>query len=216
MAPDAPKRILVAGASGRLGSRIVREALAQGHAVTALSRSPEAMGISHPALTLAAVDVRDEVAIARVVPAHDAVISALGFRRAAETADVLEVGIRHLMEGMRQGGVARLMAVASAGILQLDDHRLRCERPGYPEAFRAGAQRHLRVWEMLAASTLDWTLVCPPELVEGDRLQPLSVRADALPEGPLRVSMEALARWMIASLDDPAWHARRVGVLSPG
>jgi putative NADH-flavin reductase len=213
--PDAPKRILVAGASGRLGSRIVGEALAQGHAVTALSRSPGALGMRHPALTLAALDVRDEAAIAQVVPGHDVVISALGFRRAAETADVLEVGIRHLMEGMQWGGVKRLMAVASAGILQLDAHRLRCERPGYPEAFRAGAMRHLRVWELLAASELDWTLVCPPELVEGDRLESLSVQADALPEGPLRVSMEALARWMIDALDDAAWHARRVGMLSP-
>jgi putative NADH-flavin reductase len=213
--PDAPKRILVAGASGRLGSRIVLEALAQGHAVTALSRSPQALGVSHPALTLAPLDIRDAAAVAAVVPGHDAVISALGYRRSAESADVLELGIRHLMAGMRRGGMTRLMAIASAGILQLDAQRLRCERPGYPEAFRAGAERHLRVWELLAASELEWTLVCPPELVEGDRMQPVSVRADALPEGPLRVSMEALARWLIASLDDAAWHGRRVGVLTP-
>ncbi len=212
---NAPQRILIAGASGRLGSRIVREALLQGHAVTALSRSPQALDISHPLLTLASIDVRDAAAVSEAVAGHDAVISALGYRRSAETADVLELGIRHLVEGMRHGGLTRLMAIASAGILQLDAQRLRCERPGYPEAFRAGAERHLRVWELLAASELEWTLVCPPELVEGDRMQPLSVRADVLPEGPLRVSMEALARWMIASLDDAAWHGRRVGVLSP-
>ena len=205
-------RILIAGASGRLGSRLVKEALAQGHRVTALSRNPDALGLRHPDLTLEAADVRDAAALAALVPGHDAVLSALGHRRSGETADVLEVGIRHLTAGMRQGGVRRLLAVASAGILQLDAQRLRCERPGYPEAFRAGAERHLRVWQHLRESDLEWTLVCPPELVEGDRLKPLKVAADWLPEGPLHVSMEALARWMITALDDPTWNARRVGV----
>lgn len=206
-------RLLIAGASGRLGSRLVMEALAQGHAVTALSRTTGALSLPQVGLTHAAVDVRDEKAVKALVPGHDAVISALGYRRAGETPDVLEMGIHHLTAGMRHAGVKRLVAVASAGILQLDAQHLRCEREGYPEAFRAGSERHLRVWQHLEASELAWTLVCPPELVEGDRLQPLKAEADRLPQGPLRVSMEALACWMIAALGESSWHGRRVGVL---
>lgn len=206
-------RLLIAGASGRLGSRLVTEALAQGHVVTALSRTAGALSLPQAGLTHAAVDVREEAAVREIVPGHDAVISALGYRRAGESPDVLEMGIHHLTAGMRHAGVKRLVAVASAGILQLDAQRLRCEREGYPEAFRAGAERHLRVWQHLAASELDWTLICPPELVEGDRLQPLKAEADRLPHGPLRVSMEALACWMIDALGESTWHGRRVGVL---
>ncbi|MNX50765.1 hypothetical protein D3C86_814040 [compost metagenome] len=206
-------RLLIAGASGRLGSRLVMEALARGHAVTALSRTPGSLSLPQAGLTHAAVDVRDETAVRELVPGHDAVLSALGHRRAGETPDVLEVGIHHLTAGMRHAGVKRLMAVASAGILQLDERRLRCEREGYPEAFRAGSTGHLRVWQHLAASDLAWTLVCPPELVEGDRLQPLKAEADWLPPGKLHVSMEALACWMLDALREATWHSRRVGVL---
>lgn len=206
-------RILVVGATGRLGSLVVREALEQGHAVTAAARSPEALDLEHPALGKAPLDVRDAAAIRALVPEHEAVVSTLGYRRHHEAPDVLLVGIRHLVTAMEASGVRRLVALASAGILQLDDTRLRCERPGYPEAFRAGAAMHREAWETLERSTLDWTLVCPPELVAGRPDQPLSARAERLPEGPLHVSMPALARWMVAALANPAWHRRRVGVL---
>lgn len=207
-------RIIVAGGSGRLGSRVVSEALAREHEVTIMSRTPEAIALAHPRLQRRAVDVRDRAAVAAAVHGHDAVITTLGYRRADEAPDVLSVGLRHIVDAMSAAGIERLIALASAGILQLDETRLRCERPGYPEAFRAGANAHLKAWECLAGSTLDWTLVCPAELVEGDREQPLSVRAEYLPAGPLQVGMEALARWMVDALHASEWSRIRVGALS--
>lgn len=206
-------RILVVGASGRLGSLVVREALERGHMVTAASRKPEALELEHPALVRAALDVRDAAAVHALLPGHEAVISTLGHRRHGEAPDVLLVGIRHLVAAMEAVGVRRLVALASAGILQLDAARLRMDRPGYPASFRPGAEMHLQVWKTLVASTLDWTLVCPPELVAGRADQPLSVEADHLPPGPLHVSMPALARWMIAALDAPIHVRQRVGLL---
>lgn len=205
-------RLLIVGATGRMGQRLVLEGLRQGYAVTAAARKPERLEIRHPALALHALDVRDATAMAALVPGHDAVISALGHRRSSESPEVLDLGAQHLIAAMERAGVSRVMAIASAGILQLDAERLRCERPGYPEAFKAGSAMHRRVWERMEASSLDWTLVCPPELVEGE--QALRAQADSLPEGPLRVSMDALARWMIDALSTDAWHARRVGVVN--
>lgn len=207
-------RIIVAGGSGRLGSRVASEALACGHAVTILSRSPEAIDLEHPKLERRAVDVRDKTALSAAIEGQDAVISTLGYRRASEAPDVLSVGMRHIVDAMQAAGIQRLITLASAGILQLDGSRLRCERPGYPEAFRAGANAHLDVWKRLQESSLDWTLVCPPELVEGERAAPLSARIDYLPEGPLRVSMEALAGWMLANLARSEFSRKRVGILS--
>lgn len=210
-------RILVMGASGRLGSLVVREALEQGHAVTAAARTPQALELAHPALDRAPVDVRDRSAVLALVPGHDAVISTLGYRRHGEAPDVLLTGMRNLIRAMEAAGVRRLVALASAGILQLDDTRLRSERAGYPEAFRPGAEMHRQAWEALRASALDWTLVCPPELAAGPADQPLRVMPDHLPEGPLRVSMPALARWMLTELLAAGFSRQRVGVLDvPG
>lgn len=204
-------RLLILGASGRLGSRLVTEALSRGQTVTAIARNPTPL--VHPRLTWQALDVRDASALHDVIPGHDAVISALGFRRSSEAAEGVVLGIRHLVEGMRAHGVRRLVAVGAAGILQLDETRLRCEREGYPEAFRMGAAVHRRVWETLEASGLAWTLVCPPELAEGERTQAIKEQADRLPEGPLRVSMAALAHWMIDALGGEAWVGKRVGIV---
>lgn len=205
-------RLLVVGATGRLGSRVVQEALEHGHLVTAVARSPHALGLEHPNLSIEALDVRDATSLAAVMPNHEAVISALGYRRTQESAEVLAQGVSNLISAMSGSGVARLIVCGAAGILQWDDVRLRCERPEYPEAFRAGASMHRRAWEMLKASALDWTLVCPPELVSGDRLQPLSVQGEYLPDGPRRVSMESLAGWMVEELVARQWSHRRVGV----
>ncbi|MBO9540471.1 NAD(P)H-binding protein [bacterium] len=208
-------RLIVTGGTGRLGRRVVMEALSRNHTVTILSRSPEAIDLAHPGLQRVSVNVRDQAALAEAVQGHDAVISTLGHRRAAEAPDLLSVGMANLIAAMEGAGIQRIVALASAGILQLDASRLRFERAGYPEAFRAGSQAHLKAWEHLEASALDWTLVCPPELVEGDREALLSVQADYLPEGPLKVSMEALARWMIDALPDASCSRKRVGILSP-
>lgn len=206
-------RLLVIGASGRLGSLVVQEALRAGHTVTAAARSPEALGSELPGLSLRALDVRDASAMREILPGHEAVVSTLGYRRHGEAPDVLAVGMRHLICAMEAAGIRRLVALASAGILQLDDTRLRLERPGYPASFLPGATMHRQAWEALEGSTLDWTLVCPPELAAGTREQPLQERIDSLPEGPLRVSMPALARWMIAILERPTETRHRVGVI---
>lgn len=206
-------RLLVVGASGRLGRQVVQEALNRGFAVTAAARSPETVAIAHPCLSLAPLDVRDAGAVRELLPGHEAVVSTLGHRRHGEAPDVLAVGMRHLISAMEASRVRRLVALASAGILQLDDQRLRLERPGYPASFLPGATMHRQAWEALEASDLDWTLVCPPELVMGTREQPMRARIDYLPEGPLHVSMPALARWMIDALSGPIEPRHRVGIL---
>jgi len=76
-------RLLVVGGSGYLGSRIVRQALKAGHAVTSLSRRGRPTDTVTPASELAgaewiAGDVTDSAAVASAVDKADAVITTLG------------------------------------------------------------------------------------------------------------------------------------------
>ena len=45
-------KLAVAGATGRIGGGLTREALAQGHQVVALVRTPESLKIQHENLTV--------------------------------------------------------------------------------------------------------------------------------------------------------------------
>lgn len=74
----SPLRIVVFGASGRVGSRIAVEALARGHSVTGISRDPQRIDIEHPGLTKLAGDVMEPTSIVTIVADHDAVVSAIG------------------------------------------------------------------------------------------------------------------------------------------
>ncbi len=71
-------KLLVTGATGGTGQVIVRLAIAQGHAVTALVRSVAKAAALLPGATLVEGDARDETAILRGLDGCDAVISALG------------------------------------------------------------------------------------------------------------------------------------------
>lgn len=69
-----PLVITVIGGGGMIGSRVVREALDRGHAVTVVVRNPSNVAASDDRLTVVAGDVLDG-AIAGLVEGHDVVIA---------------------------------------------------------------------------------------------------------------------------------------------
>ena len=73
----AKTKILVLGATGGTGRQIVSQALARGHEVTALVRSPEKVSDLKGAKLIVG-DVRDEKALREALNGQDGVVSALG------------------------------------------------------------------------------------------------------------------------------------------
>ncbi len=68
-------KIASIGASGFIGSAILKEALARDHHVTALIRHPEKL-TAHTQLTSVKIDVHDQAGLTQQLRGHDAVISA--------------------------------------------------------------------------------------------------------------------------------------------
>ena len=66
--------ILVYGASGKVGSHVVSEALNRGHRVTAVSRDPSGITLQHAHLTVEKGDLLDDDSIAELVAGKDVVI----------------------------------------------------------------------------------------------------------------------------------------------
>ena len=80
-ANNAQSKILVLGGTGGTGRLIVSQALERGQQVTALVRSPEkARDLKGAKLIVG--DVRDEKVLPEALKGQDAVVSALGTRRA--------------------------------------------------------------------------------------------------------------------------------------
>src|ERR1700733_2135802 len=68
-------KIALIGATGFVGSAILKEALSRGHHVTAIVRNSGKV-TQQPRLTAASVDIYDEAALAKIISGNEAVISA--------------------------------------------------------------------------------------------------------------------------------------------
>ena len=105
-------RLAIFGATGGIGTEVVRQALDAGHGVVAVVREPSRLAVPGPDVVQA--DVMDPEAITPAVAAADAVVSALGPRGTAPTT-VCSDGIRSIIRAMDKTGVRRLVAVSANG-----------------------------------------------------------------------------------------------------
>lgn len=69
-------KVALIGASGFVGSAILRELLDRGYQVEALVNHPEKIKVSTTALTVKKVDVSDEKSLTEALRGYDSVISA--------------------------------------------------------------------------------------------------------------------------------------------
>lgn len=197
-------RVFLVGATGRTGKWILRAALARGFEVTALVRGASDRLASHPALRVISGDLFEREDLAAVLAGHEAVLSAL-------SSDVVEAGTLRLIKAAESAGVRRFLGVAGGGILQLDETRLRRERPGYPARFLKSSEGHLRAWRALEESSLLWTLVCTPDLIDAPASGLAKHLEDYMPEGGRSVPCGDVAELMMQELEAARFPRKRVG-----
>lgn len=167
--------IVVFGASGRIGSAIVEEALKRKHVVTAAVRKPEAYTLRHERLQVIAADLLDPASVAAAVRGHEEVISAFG-PAAGHENDLLQAA-DSLLEGMREAGLGRLMVVGGAGSLKTESGEWLMDTADFPEAFRPLALAHAHAYEIYRGSALDYTYISPPAaIITGRRTGQFRIR----------------------------------------
>ena len=202
--------IALFGASGRSGRLVLERLVARGDRVRALVRDPGKLA-ARPGLDVVAGDARDAAAVRRTVEGTDAIVCCLGMHDITVPASDFSDAVRTIVGAAKDCGVARLVAIASAGVL--DDARggLRNEH-GLPALLANVAAEHTRNLRTLQASGLAWTLMCPIDLVDapGGRAR---WAFDDLPEGP-HTGYADLADAIVAMLGRADAHGRRVGVVS--
>lgn len=195
-------KIAIIGATGFVGAGILAEALARGHAVTAVGLDPSKLP-SHAHLTFVEADALDTAALAAAVATHEVIVSAFNPGR-----DETGLGRRSIIEAAKRSGVGRLVAVGGAGTLEIAPGRRLVDQPDFPAEWKAGSLKTADFLQDLRGETaLDWTFVCPAAmLAPGDRTGEYRVGGDQLitdAEGQSRISVPDYA---VALLDEVEAH----------
>ena len=213
-------KLVVFGATGNVGQRVVAESLRRGHGVVGVVRDPAAVASPDPRLSLVPGDATDAESIARLARGADAVVSAISPRPNARglAAPSLVANARALIAGLRQAGVRRVLFVGGAGSLEVAPGKQLLDQPGFPDAYRAEAlegRDALAVWRG-EAKGLDWTYLSPAaEIAPGKRTGTYRTTGDAFladAKGKSFVTFEDFAVAVLDELETPRHIGKRFGV----
>lgn len=209
-------KLAVFGATGGVGTQLVKIALDQGHTVTAFVRDPARFTLpSHPALHVVTVpDLADTERVQTAVAGCDAALSGIG---PSGTKDLTAASVptRHILTALDKAGVDRFIAVSAApvGPVPAEDGFLnrRIVFPMTRSLFR-GIYGDLAVMEKeIAASGIKWTVVRPPKLTDKGIGEYRIAIGTNVPHG-MFASRAEVAHAMLALLSDDRAVGQAVGV----
>lgn len=168
-------RLLVLGATGRIGRLAVEEALKRGHHVTALVRSPETLGEVAGIVESVRGDALDAGVVVSAVAGQDAVLYVLGVGN-VRTTTVFSTSTRLVLDAMKRGGVGRLVSVTGVGAGDTKGHGgFLYDWILYPLFTKGIYVDKDRQEALIKESGTDWTIVRPAPFRKHT------------PRGPLRV-----------------------------
>lgn len=190
--------ILILGATGRVGGQIVKYALHDKHHVTVLVRTPEKIQIDDENLTIIQGNVLNKGDIIRAMHGVDVIISALN----TDGATTLSESMPLIIEEMEKKGMQRIITVGTAGILQsrVTPNLLRYQSSESKRKSVSAAEEHFKVYDMLRQSNLEWTIVCPTYLPDGERVGKYRIEHNFLPEGGNKISVSDTAEFTFSQI----------------
>jgi putative NADH-flavin reductase len=205
-------KIAVFGASGRIGSRIVHEALNRGHDVTAIVRHPQDYTLSHDHLKVAKGDLFDRQDVETGAFDQDAVVCAYSNTRGAPASTIAELPIP-LIKGLKQAHVKRLIIVGGAGSLEIAPGSQLVDTPNFPAEYKSVALAHRDALKLYQnENELDWTYISPAaEIAPGERTGKFRLGGTQLlsdGNGKSFISMEDYAIAVLDEIETPT-HIRQ-------
>lgn len=160
--------IALFGATGGTGQQIAAQALAAGHSVQALVRDPSRLPLQDPRLTVITGDVLDADAVARTLDTASVVIVTLG--NTANNPDwIVSNGTQVIIDAMKQRHIRRLIVISSIGVGDSKDQVPFVFKMLMKSVIKKPMEDKERQEQTVRASGLDWTIVRPGGLTNGDR-----------------------------------------------
>lgn len=210
------RNVVLIGASGFVGSAILKELLTRGHKVTAIVRNPQKILVKNSNLTVTKADVSDINALTNACKGKDAVISA--YNPGWTNPNIYEETLRNyplILDAVKQSGVKRLLCVGGAGTLFCAPG-LRVVDSGVIPATIMGGVKSLGEFYLNTLRNekdIDWIFFSPAGTLEtGKRTGKFRLGKDNIivdEKGNSHISAEDYAMAMVDELEIPKHHYER-------
>jgi putative NADH-flavin reductase len=201
-------KVALIGATGFVGTAVLKELLQRGHHVTAIARDITKIE-NNDNVTAVKADIYNEAEVTEAIKGLDAVVSAFnsGWTNPNIYDDFLK-GSDSVQSGTKAAGIKRYLVVGGAGSLYIAPGVQLIDTPEFPEAYKAGASAAKDYLNQLKNETeLDWTFLSPAiELTPGTRTGTFRTNLenpvfDA--ENRSRISVEDLAVAIVDEIEEP-------------
>ncbi len=154
-------KIAIIGATGFVGSSLVKEAANRGLTVGAIARNTDK--IENNEVAKIAIDVNNEKELADKLKGYDVVVSA--FNAGWTNPDIYNdflAGSKAIQQAVKDAGVKRLIVIGGAGSLYVADNVQAVDTPDFPAAFKSGATAARDYLNILRdEKDLDWVFFSP-------------------------------------------------------
>lgn len=196
-------RLLLLGASGGVGRRLLVRGLERGHSIRAQTRDASRLADAPPGVEVVAADPTNAVALRALVTGQQAVVFALGSAPGRRTTLFSDVTAK-LMAAMRAEGLTRLVAITGVGAGETRGHGgLLYNWLIYPLFTRPFYQDKDRQERLIRQSSLDWVLVRPAPFKADAGKTPFQTLTELNPQTQLnRITRDEVATFVLDQLTD--------------
>lgn len=204
-------KLLIIGATGSVGHQVVKQALEQGHSVTAFVRDASKLDISHPDLTIASGDVMDPSSLEQAMQDQEAVLCSIG---AGRKGTVRSEGTRNIIHAMEKLGVRRLICQSSLGVGSSRKYlTFYWKYIMFGLLLRPAYFDHVEQERLVKNSRLDWTIVRPGAFIDGERTGQYKHGFTGTDKTlKLKISRQDVADFMLRQLFDSQYLHRTPGL----
>lgn len=206
-------QIVIFGATGMVGIQLVKQALYNGHNVRAFGRNVFTAYLpKNDQLELIQGALFDQQQVYEAIVGTDAVICSLGGDSTGSDM-TRSLGIKNIITQMQKAHVSRIVALGEMSILNADKDRLIMDLPDFPAKDLPISREHLKAYQYLNASLLNWTMVCPPEIIDSEPSGNFITSLDYAPiPDSNNIGSADLALFMLSELNKNEFINHRVGI----
>jgi putative NADH-flavin reductase len=215
-------KILLLGATGRTGLKLLEQALARNHCVHALVRDPAKITTRHNQLHLFTGSPLDKDCLRKAIQGCEAVISALNISRTSDwpwaglrtPVNFLSTVMQYLIELAPQQAINRVIFISAWGVAET-----RQDIPGWFRWFiehsniRYPYADHERQENLVQQTSLDWTGIRAAGLTNFKNKKQVQVSFNNQPKPRLTISRNNLAAFTLEALERNLY-SRQLPVLS--